>query len=164
MRGFAAYRIGWTVPAALFVVACGGRMPEHEPEGAMMATSSGAERPREPEGSLEDYERRIAELQQELEARLGTDATEDVYATSRVEEEMASEADYAAEPAPPPKRKEPSRCEAAADLRDRICDLSGRICSLSDDNPDDAQIRAKCDAASEACEDARRDVSQACRL
>lgn len=53
-------------------------------------------------------------------------------------------------------------CSSARDLRDRICDLSGRICEIADDNPDDDPTAERCRDGRARCRGAAQRVSQSC--
>lgn len=53
-------------------------------------------------------------------------------------------------------------CAAAEGLRDRICDLSERICEISGRHPDDGQVAGRCEAGRDRCQSAREDVDDAC--
>jgi hypothetical protein len=53
-------------------------------------------------------------------------------------------------------------CDAARDLRDRICDLGERICSIAGDHPDDHVTEDRCEDGRDRCERARRRVDDRC--
>lgn len=53
-------------------------------------------------------------------------------------------------------------CSSARDLRDRICDLSGRICEIADDNPNDDPTAERCRDGRARCRGASNRVSQSC--
>jgi hypothetical protein len=53
-------------------------------------------------------------------------------------------------------------CPVARSLRDRICDLSGRICTIADRNPSEAQVGDRCRDSRDSCTRAARDVAEAC--
>ncbi len=53
-------------------------------------------------------------------------------------------------------------CTSARDLRDRICDLSSRICEIASDNPDDRPTADRCADGRARCEGASDRVAQSC--
>jgi len=53
-------------------------------------------------------------------------------------------------------------CDLAGELRDRICDLSGRICDIADRHPEHGGVVEKCDDGRQRCERAREDVAAQC--
>lgn len=53
-------------------------------------------------------------------------------------------------------------CDAARDLRDRICGLGDRICSIANDHPDDHVTEDRCEDGRDRCERARRRVDDRC--
>jgi hypothetical protein len=156
--------------AVLAILAgCGGYAPHpSDPEGggerllSAGGESAALEREPEPEGSVEDYEERIADYADQLHAQLA-EAGRPVADGSAVE--LMQEEDASGAPAPTqlaPGPAPPTRCQRAADLRERICELAGRICSLAGQHPADPQLTRKCEAATEACEQARADVAAGC--
>lgn len=94
----------------------------------------------EPQSDLESYEARIGALRLELDG--------------------VAPARQPGEPLATPPTSE--SCDLAADLRDRICDLSQRICDIAARDPSSADTSLKCQRADDACQDARRRVSDAC--
>jgi hypothetical protein len=108
---------------------------------------------REPPGSVADYEQRIARMQNELDA-LVQGALVRPSGQTLMEEDSAPLDQPAGPPVPD--------CRAAADLRDRICELAERICAISERDPADADLQAKCTSARGACDRAREDVAASC--
>jgi DNA-binding LacI/PurR family transcriptional regulator len=53
-------------------------------------------------------------------------------------------------------------CDSARDLRDRICELGDRICSIASDHPDDHVTEDRCEDGRDRCERARRRVDDRC--
>lgn len=53
-------------------------------------------------------------------------------------------------------------CTSARDLRDRICELSSRICDIASDNPDDQPTAERCADGRARCEGASDRVAQSC--
>jgi hypothetical protein len=53
-------------------------------------------------------------------------------------------------------------CDSARDLRDRICELGDRICSIANDHPDDHVTEDRCEDGRDRCERARRRVDDRC--
>lgn len=94
----------------------------------------------EPQSDLEGYEARIDALRLELDG---------VAPARQPGEPLAS--------APTSET-----CDLAADLRDRICELSQRICDIAARDPSAADTALKCQHSDEACQDAQRRVSSAC--
>lgn len=116
----------------------------------------------EPEGSAEEYEGRIGDLQARLDLALGHPPSQLAPGESEVlhdlEAEDAPMQEYEAAPHP---ASEPD-CDVAADLRNRICELAARICRIAENQPNDADLQGMCERATAACEDARRDVTVNC--
>jgi hypothetical protein len=139
---------------------CGGAY------AAEQRTAAGAQ---EPPGSVEDYQQRIATLQHELAQRLGRPQ-----AGAQAPATQASPAPPPAAPADEWSGAAPSEaeqlaaepdapdCDAAADLRARICELANRICAIADRNAGDAALADTCDRARTSCEQATADVRNSC--
>jgi hypothetical protein len=53
-------------------------------------------------------------------------------------------------------------CDMAGSIKDRICDLSARICSISERHPADESVRDKCTDGQARCARAERDVGARC--
>ena len=53
-------------------------------------------------------------------------------------------------------------CSSARDLRDRICELSERICDIADDHPDDDPTAERCRDGEARCRGASNRVRQSC--
>jgi hypothetical protein len=53
-------------------------------------------------------------------------------------------------------------CDAAGRIKDRICELAGRICAISERHPADGSVREKCDDGQARCERATNDVANRC--
>jgi len=111
------------------------------PEGANAAAETvGGEEARE-SGEVDELETLELELQQALRR---TDAA----ATGDDESPLAADA--------------PPDCNAAPELRDRICALAERICGLAADNAGDPALAHHCERARASCQQAREDVTAAC--
>jgi hypothetical protein len=100
----------------------------------------------EPKGDVAHYEARIAQLRAELDAAVPAEGAPDELGQTR--------GDLPINPS--------SKCLTAADLRDRICDLSERICALATSGSGADDVQHKCTSAMTACEDARVRVTNAC--
>jgi hypothetical protein len=98
----------------------------------------------EPPGSVADYEQRIVRMRTELDDSLGSRPS------------LGQSLTQSAEPMPVPD------CAAAADLRDRICELAERICAIAERDAADDDLKAKCESARRACVRAREDVAASC--
>ena len=112
--------------------------------------------PQEPDGSVEDYAARIARLQGRLDDELRTDRAPSVRPQRPSVGEPGSDSGL-------PPRREPD-CRAAPALRDRICELSKRICAIADRDPNDHVLAQTCERAREACEQATLRVGHACSI
>ena len=55
-----------------------------------------------------------------------------------------------------------SNCSNASDLRDRICQLAERICAISEEHPEHAPTRTRCEDAYERCEAAGNRYGSVC--
>ena len=55
-----------------------------------------------------------------------------------------------------------SKCDHGAELRERICELSRRICDIAGRKVSDQELAGKCAAARKACQRAQQDVAHAC--
>ncbi|MEM9067947.1 MAG: hypothetical protein AAGE52_05550 [Myxococcota bacterium] len=53
-------------------------------------------------------------------------------------------------------------CESARNLRDRICELSARICGIAEENPADLPTAERCEDGSTRCESASERVASSC--
>jgi hypothetical protein len=53
-------------------------------------------------------------------------------------------------------------CDAAGDLRDRICELADRICEISQRHPESPSTGERCQQGNQRCEDARSSVGESC--
>ena len=53
-------------------------------------------------------------------------------------------------------------CGRAGDLRDAICDLAERICTISDDNPEHEDVVDQCTDGRSRCDTARTRVGDRC--
>jgi hypothetical protein len=110
----------------------------------------------EPQGSVEDYEQRIERMQRELLVALDAEP-----ASQLGQEPQAGvpveELDHEYEPV-----STGPDCGAAADLRDRICELARRICELAGRNASDPSLATTCEKARKACDRASADVSERC--
>lgn len=53
-------------------------------------------------------------------------------------------------------------CDSARDLRDRICELGNRICTIANEHPDDRVTEDRCEDGQDRCERARRRVDDRC--
>ncbi len=98
----------------------------------------------EPERDSEGYSERVEELWAELER----------VAPERGIMQM-SPSDYGA-------KETPENCRAAVDIRDRICDLSRRICAIAEREPSSIDTATQCRRATDGCESARERVSLGC--
>ena len=140
------------LPALLIALAgCGGTVP--------VQTRSA---PREPAGSVDDYAQRVQRMQDELAASLGDGDFEDDLVQGDLVRPDGESLMQASEPASAPSPRSVPDCSAAADLRDRICELAERICAIAARDPGDAGLGARCDSARSACERAREDVDATC--
>ena len=108
--------------------------------------------PQEPPGTPSDYEQRIERMRGELSAALGDVVTGDLV---RPDGESIGQQ-------PTRRAQRVPDCGAAADLRDRICELAGRICAIAEREPSDGDVKQKCEASSGTCERARADVARIC--
>jgi hypothetical protein len=53
-------------------------------------------------------------------------------------------------------------CDAADRIKDRICELAGRICSIAERHPADESVGEKCTDGQARCERATNDVANRC--
>lgn len=53
-------------------------------------------------------------------------------------------------------------CGLARDLRDRICDLSSRICAIAEEHPQETEAGDRCEDGRGRCERASRDIEGSC--
>lgn len=53
-------------------------------------------------------------------------------------------------------------CDSARELRDRICELGNRICTIANEHPDDRVTEDRCEDGQDRCERARRRVDDRC--
>ncbi len=53
-------------------------------------------------------------------------------------------------------------CDDVGQLRDRICDLAGRICAIADAHPESPRTRTQCNDANARCTDAAQRVGEQC--
>lgn len=53
-------------------------------------------------------------------------------------------------------------CGLARNLRDRICDLSTRICEIADEHPGEVDAGERCEDGRGRCERASRDIDGSC--
>jgi hypothetical protein len=93
----------------------------------------------EPAGSADDYAARIEHLERELTTQLD------------------SAPEQLAEPVVPD-------CDAAPDLRDRICALADRICAIAAQTPTDTRLAETCTRARDSCNRATDQVTRLCAL
>jgi hypothetical protein len=137
-------RIAALAAASLLLAACGPGPERPRPvhttagEAAVMdSESAGAEDEAEVRGedSADGYAARIAGLEQRLRRAL----------------EGAAEAGTSSSG---------SRCDKAAELRDRICELARRICEIAGQHPDERNVAQQCHSAERSCESAHAAVDE----
>jgi len=154
-RGWNALALGTLVVS---LSGCGGALLEES--GAV--TSSGLEAAPErtactDERALPDCVQRMHELQARLERSLSSaverPAGEEAVVGPAPRSELAGERSGAGQG---------PDCSAAADLRDRICELADAICALAA-RPDAApSTHSSCESGLRSCDRARDEVARAC--
>ncbi|HMI94511.1 MAG TPA: hypothetical protein VK509_24225 [Polyangiales bacterium] len=169
---------GATSGAALVLCACGASSyrSEHAPERAA-ETCGAAETVSACEQRLQTYASQLdalvgplasapgapppapGQIRQESLAPPELEAPAEVH--SAPAPEAASEA-YEADEAGGSERSAPPDCDAARDLRDRICELAAAICELAARSDAAAETKTTCDSSRTSCEQARTRVAAAC--
>jgi hypothetical protein len=112
-------------------------------------------------------ETRLASLEQTLEQTLGV-AAQDArpsgqvlqYDRAQSVQQATSESSSRAEESRTPGRD----CNAARDLRERICELSEAICALATKEKAEPGLDTKCSAAHASCDRAKSEFARACPM
>lgn len=135
-----------TLWALVFAAGCGGAItPQPEVAPTIAVEEAEAAPAPEPEGSAQDYAARITDYEGELDEALGERDAE-----AMQEGPLSGGARGSA------------RCETAADLTERICELAARICSIAEAHPQDAELQDRCASATASCERAQHNLAAAC--
>ena len=127
--------------------------------GAAQRPASAAD---EPQGTTEEYAGRIEDLRVRLDLALGHPPTRLAPGESDVLYEMEPDVEYMQRPPADPAVGAEPDCDLASDLRNRLCELTGRVCRDAFKQAGDVELRARCDRATTFCEEARRDVAVNC--
>jgi len=86
--------------------------------------------------------------------------TDEERAAARAQEQRADELERALSAAS--IGEQPPDCARACELVDQICDLSRRICLISDRHRDDADLAGRCAAAEQRCRRSRDRIPPSC--